>query len=555
MKKALLPLALASLCALPAQADEGASIDTLRQTTLNLIDALVDTGVLTRDKADELIKAAEAKAAKTAARAKKDSTVRVQYVPESVKAEIREQLKQEVLAQARTEGWATPNAIPEWTERIRIEGDLRVRYQADRFGSGNSGIAEYNPGRTPDADLYPNITRNPGAAQLDANGQPAGNVGDDVSRMRLRARLGVLAKINDTVSAGVRLATGNVEDRVSTNQTLGQNFNKYTLAVDRAYLKLDPVDWLSVSGGRIPNPWFNTDLTWDEDLNFEGVAGSVRSVSPTDRLKPFLTAGWFPLRADSPPKAGDRSLIGLQVGADWEVSSNTRLRFGLARFNYRNIEGRQDQGFDLLTNTRSADYGQYEYGANFRQKGNTLFQTTLRNGDNMSSPVWGLASRFEPTVLTFAADLAHFDPVHLMLSAEYIKNTGFDRREIERRTGLGLIDGKDTAWQVRLQAGMPSVRAPGEWQAWVAYRYLGSDAQLDAFVDSDFGLGGTNQRGYVLGGSYAVYRDTALGLRWYSAENIDSMTYIQRAAPFGNTLLTGQKLKVDTLMVDLNVRF
>ena len=62
MKKALPTLALAALFALPAQANEGASIDTLRQTTMNLIDALVDTGVLTREKADELIKAAEAKA-------------------------------------------------------------------------------------------------------------------------------------------------------------------------------------------------------------------------------------------------------------------------------------------------------------------------------------------------------------------------------------------------------------------------------------------------------------------------------------------------------------
>ena len=44
MKKALPTLALAALFALPAQANEGASIDTLRQTTMNLIDALVDTG-------------------------------------------------------------------------------------------------------------------------------------------------------------------------------------------------------------------------------------------------------------------------------------------------------------------------------------------------------------------------------------------------------------------------------------------------------------------------------------------------------------------------------
>lgn len=551
MKTTLLPIALAVLFALPAQANEGASIDTLRQTTMNLIDALVETGVLTREKADELIKAAEVKAAKTAARAKKDSTVRVQYVPESVKAEIREQLKQEVLAQARTEGWAAPNAIPEWTERIKIEGDVRVRYQADRYGSGNSEVAEYNNAQIASAVSYPDITRFPSAADLASDSRPTGNVSDDVSRARVRARLGVLTKINDRVSAGLRVVTGNVDDRVSTNQTLGNNFNKYSFNVDRAYIKVDPVEWLSISGGRIPNPWFNTDLTWDEDLNFEGVAATVSRVSPTATIRPFVTAGWFPLRADAPPRADDRSLLGLQIGTDWDVTSSTRLRFGLARFHYRNVEGQLDGGYDLVNDVRASSYGQYEYGSSLRQKGNTLFQTTLGNGDNsLASPFWGLASKFSPTVFTLAADLAHFDPIHLMVSAEYVKNSAFDRGEIERRTGLTLLDGKDTAWQLRVQAGMPSVRVSGDWQAFVAYRYLGSDSLLDAFVDSDFGLGGTNLRGYVLGASYAIYRDTNVGLRWFSAENIDSMTYAQ-----GNILLTGQKFKVDTFMADLSVRF
>ena len=40
MKKALLPLALTALFALPAHAGEAESLDTLRQTTMNLIDAL-----------------------------------------------------------------------------------------------------------------------------------------------------------------------------------------------------------------------------------------------------------------------------------------------------------------------------------------------------------------------------------------------------------------------------------------------------------------------------------------------------------------------------------
>lgn len=553
MKKALPTLALAALFALPAQANEGASIDTLRQTTMNLIDALVDTGVLTREKADELIKAAEAKAAKTAAKAKKDSTVRVQYVPESVKAEIREQLKQEVLAQARTEGWAAPNAIPEWTERIKIEGDLRVRYQEDRLGDDNTGtlgLTGLHPGATGAVQDYPFVTRNPAGSEVDSNGIPVNNVDEDLNRLRVRARLGVLAKINDSVSAGVRVATGNREDRVSTNQTLGNNFNKYNFLVDRAYIKLDPVEWFSASGGRIPNPWFNTDLVWDEDLNFEGVAATVRDVRPTSALRPFATAGWFPLRADSPPSADKRWLAGVQLGADYDLSSQTRLRVGLAKFRYGNLEGRV-QSFNPNTLLPDADYGRYAYESGFRAKGNTVFKTNDPVNDTSNSvPNWGLASKFEPWVLTVAADLAHYDPVHVMLTAEYVKNTGFDRTDILRRTGLALTDGDDTAYHLRLQVGMPSVRLSNDWQVFASYKYIGSDAVLDAFTDSDFGLGGTNLKGFVIGGSYGVYRDTAVGLRWYSAQNIDSMTYLTQ-----NASIMGQRFKVDTLMLDMNVRF
>ncbi|MFZ5504788.1 MAG: putative porin [Pseudomonadota bacterium] len=552
MKKALPTLALAALFALPAQANEGASIDTLRQTTMNLIDALVDTGVLTREKADELIKAAEAKAAKTAAKAKKDSTVRVQYVPESVKAEIREQLKQEVLAQARTEGWAAPNAIPEWTERIKIEGDLRVRYQDDSFPKTNTPIAGFAPGAAGNPAAlntdYPFATRFPAGVDLDDNGLPTGNATDDVNRLRLRARLGVLAKINDSVSAGLRFTTGNVTDRVSTNQTLGSGFNKYSFLVDRAYIKFDPVEWASVSGGRIPNPWFSTDLVWDEDLNFDGLAVNLRNVTPTQSLRPFATAGWFPLRADNPPNAEKQWLAGGQIGAEYDLSSSTRLRVGLAKYHYGRVEARTDTNFDAIGPLPG--YGRYEHSSALRQKGNTLVLTNPGAGAAFgeTTPIYGLASKFEPWVLTATADLAHFDPVHVLLSAEYVKNTGFDRGDILRRTGLNLTDGKDTAYHVRLMVGMPSVRLADDWQVFASYKYIGSDALIDGFTDSDFGLGGTNLKGFVLGGSYGLYRDTAVGLRWYSARNIQGMTY-------DPAVIAGQRYEVDTVMVDMNVRF
>lgn len=63
--------------------DSRASLEALRQTTLNLINALVDSGAITRQKADELIKKAEQDAAATVAQTPKraDNTVRCSTCP------------------------------------------------------------------------------------------------------------------------------------------------------------------------------------------------------------------------------------------------------------------------------------------------------------------------------------------------------------------------------------------------------------------------------------------------------------------------------------------
>lgn len=557
-------LAIAVALAFPAQAaDDRQSLELLRQTTMSLIDVLVDSGVLTRDKADSLVKQAEAKAMEKAAMAAPDpsraATVRVPYIPESVRNDIRDQVKQEVLAQARNERWAAPNSLPEWVSRIQWEGDVRVRYQSDMFASDNTpadyyaglNMAAVGPDGRPSIanDSFPPfVTRNAAATETDAQGRALGSLNEDQERWRVRARLGMTAQVADTVSAGVRLATGNTNDRVSTNQTLGQNFNKYSFVVDRAFIRYTPVEWLTVSGGRIANPWLSTDLIWDEDLNFEGVAATLRPSLDAGRVKPFVTAGWFPLRIDSPNEHGSRSMSAVQLGVDWEVRRDLRLKFGAAQYRFDNVEGREDSRFDELTGERLPGYGQYEYGSGFRAKGNTLFTTNnlyeTPSDFDSSNWIWGLASRFEPLALTAAVDIARFDPFHVMLSAEYVKNTAFDRKEIQRRTGVRLSDGSDTAYLFRVAVGMPSIRQIGDWQASFTYRRVGSDAVLDAFTDSDFGLGGTNMKGYTLGFSYGIEQNTAIGLRWMSADSIDSPT-----------LVAGDKFGVDTLQMDLSVRF
>jgi hypothetical protein len=537
-----------------AVAAERESLESLRETTLALIEVLVANGTLTRERADQLLADARRRASARVPAGEWGSppaapaavpVTRVPFVPQVVRDQIRNELREEIVARARAERWGVPNATAEWTDRIIIAGDLRVRGQADLYDDQNPSPLDFVTGAA--ATL---TTRAPDFASASSVGLPTANTLVDRNRSRVRARLGVMARVNEWVTGGLRLATGSATDRVSTNQTLGQNFNKYAFLVDQAYLRLTPREWVSASVGRIPNPWFSTDLVWNESLSFEGASVTVRRPDlGSQTLLPFATVGYFPVREGAPPRRG-RGLLGAQVGLQWEASELTRLRVGYARYRFRYFEGQIDGDYSAVTGP-GASYGQYEYEAGLRQRGNTLFLTNnpleIAAGLTLDRARWGLASRFEPWTLTMAVQWSHFAPVFIGLTGEVVRNEGFGRDEIAHRTGgLYLDDARDYGFGFRLTVGAQEVRDAQAWQATLGYRWLGSDAVPDAFVDSDIGLGGTNVRGVVLGFSYGLARDTVLGARWISGRTISSPTV-------RNGL--GDRFAADSFQVDLNVRY
>ena len=548
-------LCAAALCAsaLPGAAhaeDERESLEALRQTTLALIEALVQSGVLSREKADALIAdakkraaaqtAAVAPAAAASAARPEPPVVRVPYVPQVVRDQIRNEVREEVIARARLERWGVPNATAEWTDRIAIEGDIRVRQQSDRPAKGNPSPLDFL------GDSFAGVTRAPDFAAANADGLPTSvSTQDQRDRLRLRARLALNARISESVTAGLRLATGSATDRVSTNQTLGQDFNRYAFLLDRAFVKIDPAEWASLSAGRIPNPWFSTDMVWSDNLNFDGVAASLRRLpSPAANWLPFATLGYFPVRESAPPRRA-RSITGVQAGVQWEFSELTRLRVGLAQYRFQGFEGHVDA--DYTTSGPGRSYGQYEYEAGLRQRGNTLFWTNNPNEPFAYDKArWGLAARFKPIALTAAAEFSHFAPVFVGLTGEVVRNSAYNRDEVINRTGVYLDDARVFGVNGRLTVGAQQVRQAGDWQFSLAYRWLGSDAVPDAFVDSDLGGGGTNIRGLTLGFNWGFARDSQLGLRYLSAQTISSPS-VQPAKK--------DRYGIDSLQVDLNVRF
>lgn len=527
LKPALLALAVAGNLAvsLPSMASERESLEQLRTTTLSLIELLVHEGVLSKDKADMLMQQAEiAKLKSTATDAEVaastgesvtggEKVVRVQYVPEHVKTEMREEIKKEVMAKLNYKA-GERLGLPDWIDRIQWEGDLRLRYELNAFPDNN----------IPALALQTDEFRNADIENTDAERQ----------RFRVRARLGAKLKINDWIDGGIRMTTGSTSDPVSPNQTLETSNSKYSFALDRAFVRLTPYEWASVSGGRIENPYFSTDLVWDPDLAFDGVAAKFKP-KLSDNWSAFGVLGAFSIdeqeEAQSPEnQARDKWLFGVQAGLQWKNSNQSAVRFGVSYYDFKNVEGEPNP---------SGASGMFDNTAlSFRKKGNNTFSIDAENGGfcGFGGPC-GLASEFRELNLTGQIDLATFSPIHVILTADYVRNIGFDQDEILARTG-NLYDEETDGYQVALSIGMPTVKERHDWQVFGAYKRIEADAVLDAFTDSDFHLGGTDAKGWILGGSYGVDKNAWLTARWFSADEI-----------------TGFPLAIDVLMLDFNAKF
>lgn len=545
-------LASAIAAALPAHAQNSdkEELARLRATTQALIDALVAQGLLTRDKAEAILKQAQVSASvpapqPQAADAARPNVLRIPYVPETVRQQMRDEIKAEVLAQAKGERWGQADALPEWVGRIKVSGDLRVRGQAEFFDRDANVPAEVYRAQTASPAWSPDLT----------------NTTADRQRLTLRGRLEVDAKLSEQVLASVRLATGSTSNSAtSTSQTLGNDFNRYTLGLDRAYIRWQPplfTNGLSADFGRLPNPFFSTDLAWPDDLGFDGVAAKLTHAFTPQRSL-FATAGVFPLE-ELNLSTQDKWLLGAQVGGEIDVTRGVQFKLGLAAYDFRHMEGRRESSPPPSGPKNGAtNYFASQYAPGLRLKGNTLIN--LNDPTSTAAPTWGLASKFRPVNLTASLQLDGVLPVPVGVTLDWIKNTGFDRKDIEARAGVPLTDLKEktTALQARVQVGAPKLSRRGDWQAFTAYRLVQRDAWIDGFTDTTWHLGGTNYKGWSLGGNIGLDRNFWLSGRWTSTRNLDDGVRFLAVPGDASSLsgnLSSAPLRIEVFQIDLNARF
>lgn len=576
--------------------------------TINLINRLVQRGVLTKDDADELIKQAEADTVKAREQAmaanrrqaeqpsssdaslfqtnvaappvanvappppsipplgESSDEVRVTYVPETVRRQIAQEVREEVMQKARDENWANPRTLPRWTLRLTPFADFRFRYEGLFFPDGNDNTG-----------AFPNFNAINTGAPFDVTGttfSPQLNVDRDRHRFRYRVRFGAQMDLEDNFTFGVRIATGETNTPTSTNQSIGVanggqggNFSKYAIWLDRAFVRYElggtPSRDLVINLGRVDNPFFSpSELVWDDDLGFDGISIGGR-YQVHSHVTPFATLGAFPVfntelnfSSNRPSKypSEDKYLLAAQVGSNFTWGRDFSAKVAGAYYHFENVQGRLSSPFVPLTTSDQGDTDDSRPA--FAQKGNTYFpiRNILSTADNNFGTTrqyqfFGLATPFHEVDFAGTLDYAHFDPFHVSLFGELVKNVAFDGGSInakainnrgpDRASGQpGSFEGGDTGWIIGIKAGSPAFEKRWDYYVGASYRHVESDATVDGFNDSDFGLGGTNLKGYTLFGAVALTKHVSLYLRWMSANEVAGPTF-----------------RNDTFQFDFNAKF
>jgi len=121
-----------------------------------------------------------------------------------------------------------------WYDRIKLKGDLRLRYEAFHVDG---------------------ISRN-----------------DQRHRFRMRIRPGWYTDITDWMDVGFQLRSGDPLDPVSDNQSVDGGFAMKEIAISEGFAGFHPAGWLDVTLGKFDpgKKWVVTDMQWDDDVTVEG---------------------------------------------------------------------------------------------------------------------------------------------------------------------------------------------------------------------------------------------------------------------------------------------
>jgi uncharacterized protein (UPF0335 family) len=329
----------------------------------------------------------------------------------------------------------------------------------------------------------------------------------DRYRDRIRVRAGLDARPTDNILVSVQLATseGGADPRVggdfrSSNQTLDGSYSRKNIYLDQAYFDWKFSSWGSLMGGKMRTPFVRTgqEQFYDGDINPEGLAlqfnrgmwfGSVYGtwVDEVNGAESTVTA--------------DALLNGVQIGARVPVGGSTLM---LMAHYYDLVGGQGRRGlFWNCTTTSNA----------------------CANGNSTTGPAGAGVLTYDFNVLQLATQWnTTIAGRPFQAWGQYAEN--LDPSDLNTAWAAGVLYGAAANYRT--------------WEAGAMYQVVERDALFGQLIDSDFGGGTTDSRGFVLRAGYAPVRNWIFNATYFINErNVD----------------VGTRSDYDRLQVDMNLRF
>ena len=274
-------------------------------------------------------------------------------------------------------------------------------------------------------------------------------------RNRVRARAALVADVTPTMEVGLGLASGG-DDPVSSNQTLGGGGSTKDIKMDLAYFDWSGLKDTHVYGGKFENYIHRSGknaLLWDSDWRPEG--------SGIEWNNGTFFANGLGTWIESDSSNGQSFAYLTQAGFKLPIGDALKLTAGVGYHNFDtkgngSYYGADDDFFgnsyDPVTNTYLYNYQELEL---FAELGFDMFGRPMQ------------------------------------LFGNWVQNQAADENDIAYALGFNYGSAKNK----------------GEWSLGYVYQKLEADSVLGLLTDSDYGGGGTDAKGSVFKGSYALVKN------------------------------------------------
>ena len=431
-----------------------------------------------------------------------DLLVKKRIITDQEAEEVRGELTREA-ATTSAGKWKLSSPITE----IELYGDARIRYEARQGETG--------PPNTLDS-AHDTLKR---------------------SRERYRLRLGLRGTLADDWFFGIRLETST--NPRSTNVTFGDDsgpFGKANdgISVGQAYLGYSGFRDIRLTAGKMPNPFVNTLMVWDGDINPEGLAEQWKHTFNITLGREHSTAA---------PESKDGKTVAPVTSEPARMALDLFANFGQFVYDDANPENplgpRSVSNGRLVPNSDAWLFG-WQLGAklNFSKTNYLQLAPTIYNysgaGDTFNTFYSGDPDRLVGTPPVRTArnqtginSLLIFDmptefgwtihDVPFRLFGDFAVNLDAD----DRATAAGHPDDGDQRYAYQIGLGVGRVKAKGDWELKLAWQHTEQYSLDPNLVDSDFFDSRVNMEGVILQAGYGITDAIVFNLSYGYASQVD----------------------------------